>query len=123
MSGPEIVMLDQRIISLMQELPAHPKLYARLLQAEAEGTKAAETIFHLKRDEEIPLIQTFEQAVGFLAAEVDIALHGDYSHEDICDICNRIRIELVERRAILVGNLKTEPKKLDRIVLQSDYKH
>jgi hypothetical protein len=99
----ELVMLDQRIISLFQELPNHPKLYARLKEAEHQGAIAHATIFHLKQDENIPVIQNFEQGIGFLAAEVGILLHGDYSYEAICDICDKIRLRLEAKRTVVLG--------------------
>jgi len=119
----EIVMLDQRIINLVQEVQAHPKLAARMKAAEDEGAKAHETIFYMKKDDDIPLIQSFEQGIGFLAAEVDILLHGDYSYEDICVLCDKIREKLIEKRTVILGNYEHKPKKLDRVVIQSDYKH
>jgi hypothetical protein len=106
-------MLDQRIIALFQELPNHPKLYARLKEAEAQGTKAHETIFHLRQDENIPLVQSFEQGIGFLAAEVDILLHGDYSYEAICDICDKIRKRLEAKRTVVLGGATPRPKRLE----------
>lgn len=123
MSLKEIVMLDQRIVSLMQELPNHPAMYERMKQAEIEGQRAAESIFYLKQGEEIPLIQSFEQGIGFIAAELGIIMDGNYTHEDICFLCDKMRNTLIEKRAIIIGDLPTKHKKLDREVIQSDYKH
>lgn len=98
-----IVMLDQRIISLFQELPNHPKLYAAMKEAEDQGTKQASTIFTFqKEDEDIPMIRNFEEGIGFIGAWLGIALHGDYSYEDICELCQTMRHQLEERRAVII---------------------
>lgn len=101
----EIVMLDQRIIALVQEVQAHPKLAAKMKLAQDEGNKAHSTIFTAERDSaDIPVIQSFEQGIGFLAAEVDILVYGNYTHEDLCLLCNKIREKLIERRTVVVDN-------------------
>ena len=101
----EIVMLDQRIISLVQEVQAHPKLAAKIKLAEEEGNKAHSTIFTGKEgDADIPVIRNFEQGIGFLAAEVGILVHGTYTYEDICELSNKIREKLVEARTVVVDN-------------------
>lgn len=100
----EIVMLDDRIINMIQEVRNHPKLFERIQKAQEEGAKAHETIFHLQQDENIPVIQSFEQGIGFLAAEVGILLDGTYDYEAICDICDKIRERLIDRRGVLVNS-------------------
>lgn len=101
-----IVMYDQRIVALAQEVNAHPKLLARMKEAEAQGAKAHSTIFTGQAgDADIPVIQGFEQAIGFLAAEVGILLHGSYSYDAICDICDKIRQRLIERRTVVLGEI------------------
>ena len=102
-------MLDERILQLFQELPAHPNLYERLKEAEHQGEIYTSTIFHLKQDESIPLIRSFEEGIGFLAAEVGILLDGTYSYEAICDICDKIRERLLDRRAVSIHT----PQSLD----------
>lgn len=101
----EIVMLDQRIISLIQEVQAHPKLAAKIKLAEEEGNKAHSTIFTAAQDSpDIPVIQSFEQGIGFLAAEVGILVHGTYDYEGICDLCDKIRQRLVDKRTVVLGS-------------------
>lgn len=106
----EIVMYDPRITALAQEVNAHPKLLARIKEAQDQGAKAHSTIFTGKAgDADIPIIQGFEQAIGFLAAEVGLLLHGSYSYEAICDICDKIRDRLIEKRTLELGE-KAAPK-------------
>lgn len=105
----QIVMLDQRIIAMIQEVRNHPKLFERIQQAQAEGEKAHETIFHLQQDDNIPVIQSFEQGIGFLAAEVGILLDGTYSYEAICNLCDEIRIRLIDKRAAIANNCTFTP--------------
>lgn len=109
----QIVMLDDRIIAMIQEVRNHPKLFERIQKAQEEGAKAHETIFHLKQDENIPVIQSFEQGIGFLAAEVGIVLHGDYSYEAICNLCDEIRIRLIDKREVIVNNCTFTPGPID----------
>lgn len=100
----EIVMYDQRITALAIEVNAHPALLARMKEAEAQGAKAHSTIFTGQAgDPDIPVIQGFEQAIGFLAAEVGLLLHGTYNYEAICDICDKIRQRLIEKRTVEIG--------------------
>lgn len=100
----EIVMYDERITALAQEVNAHPKLLARIKEAQDQGAKAHSTIFTGQAgDPDIPVIQGFEQAIGFLAAEVGLLLHGTYNYEAICDICDKVRERLVEKRTVQLG--------------------
>lgn len=121
----QIVMLDQRIINMVQEIPNHPKLFARMKQAELDGANAHATLFTMDEDTDQSLIQNFEQAIGFLAAEVGILMDGIYSHESLCNVCNIIREKLVERRSVIVNTYPGEsPSRTEsRIIMQSDYKH
>lgn len=119
----QIVMLDDRIIHMIQEVQNHPKLAARMKQAELEGKNAHATIFTMSKEDDIPLINTFEEGIAFLAAEAGILIHGDYSYEAICDLCDKIREALIAKRAVVVGYEPTKHKALDRTVIQSDYKH
>ena len=101
----ELVMLDQRIIAMIQEVQAHPKLAEKMRLAELEGDKAHSTIFTAERDSpDIPVIQSFEQGVGFLAAQVDILVHGTYDYEGICDLCDKIRQRLVNKRTVVMNH-------------------
>lgn len=118
-----LVMLDDRIINMIQEVQNHPKLAARMKQAELEGKNAHATIFTMTKEDDIPMINSFEEGVAYLAAEAGILVHGDYSYEDICDLCNKIREALVAKRAVVLGYENTKPKALDRVIIQSDYKH
>lgn len=100
----EIKMLDQSIINLMQEIPAHKDLYARMREAERQGELAHSTIFEMPGDADIALIQNFDQAIGFLAAEVGLLLDGLYTYNDICNLCDVIYQKLVDRRAVYVNS-------------------
>lgn len=100
----QIIMLDQRIIEMIQEVRNHPKLFERIKQAQVEGEKAHETIFTMGKEDNIPVIQSFEQGIGFLAAEVGILLDGTYNYEAICDICDKIRLRLIDKRNVLVNS-------------------
>lgn len=100
----EIVMLDQRIIAMIQEVQAHPKLAEKMRLAELEGDKAHSTIFTAERDSpDIPVIQSFEQGVGFLAAQVDILVHGTYDYEGFCVLCDKIRQRLIDKRTAVIN--------------------
>lgn len=118
-----IVMLDQRIIAMVQEIPNHPKLYARMKQAEVDGANAHATLFTMDEDTDQSLIQNFEQAIGFLAAEVGILMDGIYDHEALCNVCNIIREKLEERRCVIVNTGESANRTESRIIMQSDYKH
>lgn len=115
----KILMMDQRLISLMQELPNHPKMYDRMKQAVLEGKNAHATIFTMTKDTDIPVIDTFEQGVAFIAAEVDVLVHGTYTHEEFCNLCDILRKRLEEKRTI---NLDLRPADVVKAI-QSDYKH
>jgi len=120
----EIVMLDQRIISLMQELPNHPALYERMKEAERQGAKAHSTIFTTPTGhDDIPLIQSFEQGLGFIAAELDVIVHGDYTYEDICILCDKMHKRLLDRRTIVLNTEAPKHKALEHIVIPPGYKH
>lgn len=119
----QIVMLDQRIISMIQEVRNHPKLFARMEQAKLEGQNAHATIFTMTKEDYIPVINTFEEGIAFLAAEAGILIHGDYSHEAICDLCDKIREKLVEKRTIVINTGESANRTESRIIMQSDYKH
>lgn len=115
----KILMMDQRLISLMQELPNHPKMYNRMKQAVLEGKNAHATIFTMSQQDEIPVIDTFEQGVAFIAAEVGVLVHGTYTHEEFCNLCEILRKRLEEKRTI---NLDLRPADVVKAI-QSDYKH
>lgn len=118
-----IVMLDQRIINMVQEIPNHPELYARMKQAEIDGANAHATLFTMDEDTNQSLIQNFEQAIGYLAAEVGILMDGMYSHESLCNLCDIIREKLVDKRAVIVNTGDSGLRAESRIIMQSDYKH
>jgi NaMN:DMB phosphoribosyltransferase len=114
----EIVMYDPRITALAQEVNAHPKLLARVKLAQDEGAKAHSIIFTGKAgDADIPIIQGFEQAIGFLAAEVGILLDGIYNYEAICDICDRIRQRLEEKRLVIVNTPDSQEPHTPSIII------
>lgn len=119
----EIVMYDDRITALAQEVNAHPDLLARIKEAQGEGEKAHSTIFTGKAgDADIPIIQGFEQAIGFLAAEVGILLDGLYTYESICNLCNEIRLKLEAKRAVYINSAKQEEVKIPSIIIPT-YMH
>lgn len=119
-----MVMLDERILALVQEVQNHPDLVARMKEAEIQGAKAHSTIFTTPTGhDDIPLIQSFEQAIGFLAAEVGIALHGDYSHDDLCRLCLTIREDLINKRAVVLNTVATDVPSPSRIILPNSYMH
>lgn len=100
-----IVMLDERIIALMQEIRNHPKLFQRMLDAEKAGTKAHSIIFDTEANApDVPLINNFEDAVGFIAAECNVLLNGTYTYEDICNLCSKLRLVLEDKRSIIINS-------------------
>ncbi|QHJ80705.1 MAG: hypothetical protein [Bacteriophage sp.] len=115
----KILMMDQRLISLMQELPNHPILYARMSQAIVDGKNAHALIFTMGKEDEIPVIDTFEQGIAYIAAQVDVLVHGTYTHEEFCNLCEILRKRLEEKRTI---NLDLRPADVVKAI-QSDYKH
>lgn len=119
----QIVMFDPRITGLSQEVLNHPKLSARIKEAQDQAGKAHSTVFYMGKDDEIPVIHTFDQAIGFLAAEVGILVHGDYSYEDICELCVKITQRLQEKRTVIVNSSESTARTESRLIIQSDYKH
>lgn len=119
----QIVMLDERIIQMVQEIPNHPELFARMRQAEIDGANAHATIFTMDEDTDQSLIQNFEQAIGYLAAEVGILMDGIYDHEALCNVCNIIREKLIDKRTAIVNTGESASRTESRIIMQSDYKH
>lgn len=114
----QIVMYDPRITALAQEINAHPDLLARIKEAQNEGAKAHSTIFTGKAgDADIPIIQGFEQAIGFLAAEVGILLDGLYTYESICNLCNEIRLKLEAKRAVYINSADSETPHTPSIII------
>lgn len=99
-----LVFDDERMIRLMAEVRQHPKLISRIEKALEEGDKAHATVFDLQEDDDIPLIRNFEELIGFLAAECGVALHGDYSHEDIWQLCDHMREKFEEKRTVIVNS-------------------
>lgn len=119
----QIVMFDPRITALSQEVLNHPKLTARIKLAQDEGAKAHSTIFYMDKEEEIPVIHTFDQAIGFLAAEVGILVHGDYDYEAICKLCAMITEKLKEKRTVIINTGQPSLRDESRKIIQSDYKY
>lgn len=118
-----IVMMDDRMIEMLREVRNHPNLVARMEEAERQGAKAHSTIFTTPTGhDDIPLIQSFEQAIGFLAAEVGIALHGDYSHEDLCRMCLTIMEDLIKKRTVVLNTVAADAPSHSPIILPDNYK-
>lgn len=99
-----LVFDDERMIQLMAEVRLHPKLMKRIELALAEGEKAHATVFDLQEGDDIPLIRNFNELIGFLAAECGIALDGDYSPEDIWQLCDHMREKFQEKRTVVVNS-------------------
>lgn len=97
-----LVYQDQHIINLMHEVRAHPKLMERITKAIEEGEKDHVTIFTLNPGDEVDVIKDFNQLIGFIAAHCGIALHGEYTFEDICHLCDQMRNALEQSRSVNV---------------------
>lgn len=100
----ELRILDDRIIAMQRELVAHPDLRAKIAEAEANGEKVHSLIFTATQDEGISCIRTFEEGLGFIAAYVGIMLEGDYTYEDICQLCVAITKRLEDKRLVIVNS-------------------
>lgn len=99
-----LVFDDERMIQLMAEVRLHPKLMKRIELALEKGEQAHSLVFDLQEDDDIPLIRSFDELIGFLAAECGIALDGDYSPEDIWQLCDHMREKFQEKRTVLVNS-------------------
>lgn len=91
---------DARLTELMSEVRRHPALVEKIEKAVAAGENAIQIAFDLKPGDEVDIIQSFGDLIGFLAAEVGILMDGTYTHEDICGVSEVIRKKLAERRVI-----------------------
>lgn len=99
-----LVMLDERIIALMQEIKNRPKFFQRMLDAEEAATKSTSLIFETEAGAaDIGLISNFEDAIGFIAAECNVLLDGTYTYEDICCLCDKLRLILEDKRSVIVN--------------------
>ncbi len=99
-----IEMFDPRLVALLAEVRNHPDLVKKIEAAELAGKNAHSLIFTFdsKKDENIDIIRTAEEGLGFIAAYVGILLDGDYIMEDILKVCDLIREKLEEKRVIIL---------------------
>lgn len=118
----ELRLLDERIIEMQRELVAHPELRKQIAEAEANGEKVHSLIFTATQDEGISCIRNFEEGIGFIAAYVGIMLEGDYTYEDVCQLCVQITKRLQEKRKVVLDYIPV-PASERPVVKQSDYKH
>lgn len=121
-----IEMFDPRLIELMREVRNHPDLVKKIEAAELAGQNAHSLIFTFDKtkDDNIDIIRTAEEGLGFIAAYVGIALDGDYLVDDIYQICDRIRERLEKKREIvLVSEDGTEKKVKGKIIIPQKYMH
>lgn len=121
-----IEMFDPRLIELMREVRNHPDLVKKIEAAELAGQNAHSLIFTFDKtkDDNIDIIRTAEEGLGFIAAYVGIALDGDYLVDDIYQICDRIRERLEKKREIvLVSEDGTERKVKGKIIIPQKYMH
>ena len=95
--------IGEEVHRLRREVRNHPKLYERIVQAQREGVKAEVTIFSETADKDIVMIRSFEEWLGFLAAEFDIVLNATYTAQDIYKLCDIIRVKLEDRRTVIVN--------------------
>lgn len=100
--GKVLVFQDERIVQLMREVRRHPKLMEQIKAAQETGANATTILFTDTRGEDLPVINTFDELIGFLAAKTDILLHGVYTHEELCVLCERIRERLAKSRVVII---------------------
>lgn len=98
-----IFEIGEEVHRLRREVRNHPKLYERIVQAQQEGVKAQVSIFSETADKDIVMIRSFEEWLGFLAAEFNIVLNATYTAQDIYKLCDILRVKLEERRITVVN--------------------
>lgn len=96
--------IGEEVHRLRREVRNHPKLYERIVEAQRQGVMAQVSIFSETADKDITLIRTFEEWLGFLAAEFNIVLNGAYTAQDIYKLCDIIRVKLEERRVTVINS-------------------
>lgn len=121
-----IEMFDPRLVALMAEIRNHPDLMRKIAAAELAGQNAHSLIFTFdaKKDDSIDIIRTAEEGIGFIAAQVGIALDGDYVLDDIYQICDRIRERLEEKRKIILVSEDGSKKEVKgKVIIPQKYMH
>lgn len=121
-----IEMFDPRLVALMAEVRHHPDLIKKIAEAEEAGKNAHSLIFtyNSKTDKDIDMIRTAEEGYGFIAAYVGIALEGDYTLDDIYQICDRVRERLEEKRKIVLVSEDGSKKEVKgSIIIPTKYMH
>ena len=98
-----VIEIGEEVHRLRREVRNHPKLYERIVQAQRDGVDAQVSIFSETADKDIVMIRSFEEWIGFLAAEFDIVLNGMYTAQDIYKLCDIIRIKLEDQRTVIVN--------------------
>lgn len=98
---------DPRLVALMAEVRHHPDLVKKIAEAEENGKNAHSLIFtyNSKTCANVDLIRTAEEGYGFIAAYVGIHLDGDYTLEDIYNVCDAVRERLEEKRVVIVNSV------------------
>lgn len=121
-----IEMFDPRLVALMAEVRNHPSLVKKIADAETAGQNAHSTIFtyNSKTDANIDIIRTAEEGLGFLAAYVGILIDGEYSIEDIYQLCDKIRNRLEEKRTLhIVAEDGSKKEVKGKIIIPQKYLH
>lgn len=121
-----IEMFDPRLVQLLAEVRNHPDLVKKIEAAELAGQNAHSLIFTFdkNKDDNIDIIRTAEEGLGFIAAQVGIALDGDYLVDDIYQICDRIRERLEEKRKIvLVSEDGSKKEVTGKVIIPQKYMH
>lgn len=121
-----IEMFDPRLVQLLAEIRNHPDLVKKIEAAELAGQNAHSLIFTFdkNKDDNIDIIRTAEEGLGFIAAQVGIALDGDYLVDDIYQICDRIRERLEEKRKIvLVSEDGSKKEVTGKVIIPQKYMH
>lgn len=106
MSVVFVFQISEAISALRRETYHHPKLRTEIINAMQAGVTAHTKIFTEEDTSNIVMIRNLEEFVGFIAAKLDIALHGLYSQEDIDKLCHMMRKKLEDQRKVEVGLAK-----------------
>lgn len=81
LNGKQTLIVSERLQNLQSELLKHPKLLAKVKEGD-EGT--------------------FTEALGTIAADCGIMLHGNYSQSDLERLYEILTAKLQDRRAIII---------------------
>lgn len=106
MSVVFVFQISDAISALRRETYYHPKLRDEIIDAMQAGVTAHTKIFTEEDTSNIVMIRNLEEFVGFVAAKLDILLHGLYNQEDIDKLCDKMRIKLEDQRKVTIGVAK-----------------